>query len=87
MRSVAYALRRLSEGAQEATAHPLAIAAAHATLDVLADEKLIARAAELAPVLEQAIHSLKGEPHVTDIRNIGLAAAIELAPIPGSPRA
>jgi len=67
------------------SAHPLAVAAAHATLDVLADEKLIARAAELAPVLEQAVHSLKGEPHVTDVRNIGLAAAIELAPIAGSP--
>ena len=67
------------------SAHPLAIAAAHATLDVMVDEKLIARAAELSPVLEQAVHSLKGEPHVTDIRNIGLAAAIELAPIAGQP--
>ena len=65
------------------SAHPMAVAAAHATLDVLADEKLIARAAELAPVLEQAVHTLKGEPHVVDIRNIGLAAAVELAPIPG----
>jgi beta-alanine--pyruvate transaminase len=67
------------------SAHPLAVAAAHATMDVMADEKLIARAAELAPVLEQAVHSLRGEPHVIDIRNIGLAAAIELAPIAGQP--
>jgi beta-alanine--pyruvate transaminase len=67
------------------SAHPLAVAAAHATLDVMADERLIARAAELAPVLEQAIHSLNGEPHVTDIRNLGLAAALELAPIAGQP--
>jgi len=67
------------------SAHPLAIAAAHATLDVLADDKLIARAAELAPALEQAVHSLRGEPHVTDIRNIGLAGAIELAAITGQP--
>lgn len=65
--------------------HPLAVAAAHATLDVMADEKLVARAAALAPVLEKAIHSLKGEPHVTDVRNLGLAAAIELAPYPGQP--
>ena len=63
--------------------HPLAVAAAHATLDVLRDEKLIERAAKLAPVLENAVHSLKGEPHVTDIRNIGLAAAIDLSPYPG----
>jgi beta-alanine--pyruvate transaminase len=65
--------------------HPLAIAAGHATLDVLADEKLFSKAAELAPVLEKAVHSLQGEPHVIDVRNIGLAAAIELQPIAGEP--
>ena len=65
--------------------HPLAVAAAHATLDVMAAEGLVARAAMLAPVLEEAMHSLKGEPHVIDIRNLGLAAAIELAPLPGQP--
>jgi len=67
------------------SAHPLAVAAAHATLDVLAEDKLIERAAQLAPVLEKAVHSLRGEPHVTDIRNLGMAAAIELAPISGQP--
>ncbi len=67
------------------SAHPLAVAAGHATLDVMADEKLIARAAELAPVLEQKVHSLKGEPHVVDIRTIGLAAAVDLNPIEGQP--
>ena len=67
------------------SAHPLAVAAAHATLDVLAEQKLIARAAELAPLLEHAVHTLRGEPHVTDIRNLGLAAAIDLEPIAGSP--
>jgi beta-alanine--pyruvate transaminase len=65
--------------------HPLAVAAAHATLDVLADEKLIERAATLAPILEEAVHSLQGEPHVVDVRNIGLAAAIEMSPIAGQP--
>ena len=44
---------------------------------------LIQRAGELAPVVEDAIHSLKGEPGVIDIRNIGLAAAIDLEPVPG----
>jgi len=68
--------------------HPLAIAAAEATLDQLAPQDpqqvgLISRAAELAPVLEEAIHSLRGEPLVTDIRNLGLAAAIDVAPVPG----
>jgi beta-alanine--pyruvate transaminase len=67
------------------SAHPLAIAAGLATLDVLAEDRLIERAASLAPVLEDAVHSLRGEPNVIDIRNIGLAAAIELQPTAGSP--
>jgi beta-alanine--pyruvate transaminase len=65
--------------------HPLAIAAGHAALDTLASERLFDRAARLAPVLENAMHSLQGEPHVTDIRNIGLAAALECAPVAGQP--
>jgi beta-alanine--pyruvate transaminase len=67
------------------SAHPLAVAAGLATLDVLAGDKLIERAAMLAPVLEKAMHSLRGEPHVIDVRNVGLAAAIELSPTAGSP--
>jgi beta-alanine--pyruvate transaminase len=67
------------------SAHPLAIAAAHATLDELAAADLINRAATLAPVLEDAIHSLRGEALVTDIRNLGLAAAIDVTPVPGKP--
>ena len=43
------------------------------------------RAAELAPYWEEAVHSLKGLPHVIDIRNIGLIGAIEFDPIPGEP--
>ena len=65
--------------------HPLGVAAAHATLDELAEGKLIARAAELAPILEDAIHSLRGEPLVADIRNLSLAAAVDVAPVPGKP--
>jgi beta-alanine--pyruvate transaminase len=65
--------------------HPVAAAAAHATLDVIREEDLIVRSRELAPVLEQAVHSLKGEPGIADIRNIGLAAAVELEPIPDKP--
>jgi beta-alanine--pyruvate transaminase len=65
--------------------HPLAMAAGLATLETLQNDKLIERAATLAPVLEAAVHTLKGEPHVVDIRNVGLAAAVELAPIAGQP--
>jgi beta-alanine--pyruvate transaminase len=67
--------------------HPVAAAAAHATLDVIHEEGLIGRSRELAPALEQAVHSLKGEPGIADIRNIGLAAAVELEPVPDKPGA
>lgn len=64
--------------------HPLACAAAMATLDVYRDEQLFDRAAQLAPVWEAAVHALRDEPHVIDIRNLGLVAGIELAPRPGA---
>lgn len=63
--------------------HPLAAAVSHVALDALVNDGLIQRAAELAPVLEDVIHSLKGEPGVIDIRNVGLAAAVDLEGIPG----
>ncbi len=31
------------------------------------------------------MHSLKGLPHVIDLRNLGLIGAVELDPIPGKP--
>ncbi|ESY05470.1 aspartate aminotransferase family protein [Mesorhizobium sp. C386A] len=65
--------------------NPIACAAALGTLDTYKEEGLLARGEELAPYWEDALHSLKGEPHVIDIRNIGLIGAIELAPIAGSP--
>src|SRR5262245_18687061 len=63
--------------------HPLACAAAIATQDVFAEERLVERAAALAPYWEDAVHSLKGLQHVHDIRNLGLVAGIELEPAPG----
>ena len=65
--------------------HPLACAAGIATLDTYEEEGLLTRGAELAPYWEQAIHSLKGMPHVIDIRNCGLMGAIELEPRAGQP--
>jgi beta-alanine--pyruvate transaminase len=69
------------------SAHPLACAAGLATMQVYEEEGLFTRAAELWPYWEEQAHSLKGLPHVVDIRNIGLIAAIELAPRPGAPSA
>ena len=60
--------------------HPLACAAALATLDLYEKEELYARAAALEPVMADAFHSLRGLPNVLDIRTIGLVAAIDLAP-------
>jgi beta-alanine--pyruvate transaminase len=67
------------------SAHPLACAAALATLDLYRDENLFEHAREMEPVLAKAVHSLRGEPNVVDIRNLGLAAAVDLAPVPGAP--
>jgi beta-alanine--pyruvate transaminase len=65
--------------------HPLACAAAMATLDIYENEGLFERAARLAPLFEDAVHSLKDLPNVVDIRNIGLMAGIELSPRNGEP--
>ena len=65
--------------------HPVACAACIATLEVYKDEGLLTRAAELAPYWQDALHSLKGLPHVIDIRNIGLIGAVEFEPIAGAP--
>jgi len=67
------------------SAHPLACAAALGTLDTYAEEGLLTRAADLAPYFANALHSLRGEPHVIDVRNIGLVGGIELQPLPGQP--
>jgi beta-alanine--pyruvate transaminase len=65
--------------------NPIACAAGIATLDTYAEEGLLTRAAELAGYWEDALFSLKGLPHVIDLRNTGLIGAIELEPIAGEP--
>jgi beta-alanine--pyruvate transaminase len=64
--------------------HPLACSAGLATLELYRREGLFERAASLAPFWEDAVHSLKGLPHVVDIRNLGLVAGIELESRPGA---
>ncbi len=66
------------------SAIPIACAAAIATLDIFASEKLENRAASLSDYFEAAVHSLKGLPMVKDIRNIGLVAGIEFEPTAGA---
>lgn len=67
--------------------HPVACAAALASLDVYEREGLFTRAREMAPCWEEAAHALRGLPHVKDIRNLGLIAGIELESLPGRPGA
>jgi len=65
--------------------HPLAAAAAIATLELHRAEDLPGRARALEPYWQDAVHSLKGLPNVIDIRDVGLIGAVELAPRPGKP--
>ncbi|WP_323740163.1 omega-aminotransferase AptA [Acinetobacter oleivorans] len=65
------------------SAHPVACAAALATLDVLERKNLIHQSADLAPSFEKLLHELKGAPNIIDIRNCGLIGAVQLAPRDG----
>jgi len=65
--------------------NPIASAAGIATLETYREEDLFQRAADIAPYWQEALHSLRGLPHVIDIRNMGLIGAIELEPIAGEP--
>jgi beta-alanine--pyruvate transaminase len=58
--------------------HPLAVAAANATLRLYKDEGLFERARKLEKPFAEAMMSLKGLPHVADIRPIGMMCGIDL---------
>lgn len=67
------------------SAHPVACAAALAALEVFEAEDMPARSRALAPLFENVLHDLRDMPHVVDIRNVGLAGAIQLAPRDSDP--
>jgi beta-alanine--pyruvate transaminase len=67
------------------SSHPLACAAGLATLDLYRDEDVFARAKAMEKPFAQAAMSLKDVPGVLDIRAIGIAAGIDLAPRPDAP--
>lgn len=67
--------------------HPLACAAALATLDTYEDDGLFARSRSIEGYFENRLHSLRAAPHVLDIRNFGMIGAIELKPRPDAPGA
>lgn len=65
--------------------HPVAAAAALASLEVYESEAMFALAAALEAPFEELLHSFADHDKVVDVRNIGLMGAIELAPRPGAP--
>ena len=66
--------------------HPVACAAAIATLTLFKEENLFERAGQMGKVLGDALHSgCKGLPNVVGIRSLGLAGAVELSPLSGAP--
>ncbi|WP_439599289.1 aspartate aminotransferase family protein [Falsiroseomonas sp.] len=67
--------------------HPLASAAAIATLELHRAEDLPGRARAMEPYFEEAAHAMRGTPGVIDVRNMGLIAGIELEPRAGKPGA
>jgi beta-alanine--pyruvate transaminase len=67
------------------SAHPVACAAGIATQEIYRNEGLLTRANDMAAYWADGVHSLKGLPHVIDLRNLGLIGAVELDPIPGKP--
>ena len=60
--------------------HPVACAAALATLDIYQREQLFQQAINLEGYWSDALHSLQGLPNVLDIRSIGLVGGVQLAP-------
>jgi beta-alanine--pyruvate transaminase len=65
--------------------HPVASAAALATLDIYRDDGLFERGLQIEKWLEEAVHTLRDAPFVVDIRNAGAAAAIDIDPAAGAP--
>jgi beta-alanine--pyruvate transaminase len=67
------------------SAHPLAMAAGIATMEVFQEQKLFENANSLAPYWEELMFSMKDLPNVVDVRNIGLMGAVEFTTVPGAP--
>ena len=64
--------------------HPVACAAGLATVRQLQEERLIERCARLGEQFHRKLASLRGRPHVGDVRGIGLLAGIEFVEDQGS---
>ncbi|OUM03891.1 4-aminobutyrate--2-oxoglutarate transaminase [Variovorax sp. JS1663] len=67
-------------------ANPLAVAAAHAVLDVIEDEQLAPRAERLGQRLRARLEALRAKvPQIADVRGLGAMVAVEFAGKDGKP--
>lgn len=60
--------------------HPVACAAALASLDIYRDEDLFAKGEKLSPYFLECVSGLRGLPQVSDLRGYGLLSGIQLTP-------
>jgi len=72
-------------GASTYGGNPLACAVASAALDVLTDEKLVERAAELGAYLQERLRAMDS-PHLRTVHGLGLWASLHLHPEAGGAR-
>jgi len=69
-------------------ANPLAVASALAVLDVIAEEKLCARAERVGKKLVKHLEALRARvPAISDVRGLGCMIAVEFAKADGTPDA
>ena len=60
--------------------NPMAIAAAHAVIDIMAEEQLPARGARLGDKLKASLEALRPQlPQIFDVRGLGAMVAVEFA--------
>ncbi|MGC8624591.1 MAG: adenosylmethionine--8-amino-7-oxononanoate transaminase [Phycisphaerae bacterium] len=62
------------------TGHPLACAVALASLDLMESRKTLEHARTLAATMEEGLAPLRDHPHVGDMRQTGLVAAVDIVP-------
>ena len=68
--------------------NPMAVAAAHAVIDIMQDEQLPARGAVLGEQLQKRLNALRNKvPHIFDVRGLGAMVACEFRKTDGSPDA
>jgi 4-aminobutyrate aminotransferase len=68
--------------------NPLAVAAAHAVIEVMAEDKLPERGAQLGDQLKSVLKGLRSRvPQIADVRGLGAMVAVEFADTNGEPQA